>query len=104
MEDEIIRQMKEQGFEVAESDVEEDTNFMDNLTVDAIQAINLFKVLPDIFIGAGMGGLLWIGKNLSSLEYIMDLQEIINRKRVFELFQICNEEYSKFINKEITKK
>lgn len=69
----------------------------ENLTENAQWSLILFKVLPDKIDGMGAG---WYGKDLSCLAYVMDLYEIENQKRVFELLIICISEYQKFVSAE----
>lgn len=42
----------------------------------------------------------WYGKDLNSLEFMMELYEVDNPKRIFELIQICIEEQYKLYSKE----
>lgn len=63
------------------------------LSLEAQQALILLNSLPDNW--EGMSGS-WMGKDYSGLSAIMDIYEMENRRSVFELLQICEQELGKF--------
>lgn len=86
--------MKEMGMiseDYAPSEEEKSFTLYDDLSSNSLQALLLYSYLPDKI--DGMSG--WYGKDFASLEYIMDLCNIRNRIRVFELLQVCISEHSK---------
>lgn len=77
------------GWEPAEQDMPLDPAFLD---VNAQYALILLNTLPDKW--EGMSGS-WMGKDYSGLSAIMDIYEIDDRRNVFELLQIAEEELGK---------
>jgi hypothetical protein len=63
------------------------------LPAEAQQALILLNALPDIW--EGMSGS-WLGKNYNGLIDIMNIYEIENKKEVFELLKIAENELSKY--------
>lgn len=84
------------GWELPDELMESGTN-PDNLSYNAQLSIIIFKFLPDKIDGMGAG---WYGKDLDCLPYIMELYEVDDPKRVFELLIICINEYQKFVSEE----
>ncbi len=86
---------KEQFYMMAEqmgwTDIKEDEVPIEfgDLDEDSQTALMLYNVLPDII--EGMNGI-WIGKNFSGLDAILDIYEVNNRREVFDLLQICIDE------------
>jgi len=107
MEDEIIQQMKETGlYYENDKDAEEDkklNNLAEVLTEEASQAIKIFKTLPDNAI-VSLTGVVWLGKFYTSLADIMELYYVSDPIRVFQLIQVCSEEYASWFNKHVNKK
>lgn len=64
-----------------------------DLTFCAQYALILFNTLPDKI--EGMAGI-WLGKDYSGLLDIMELYNIDDKKRVFELLQVCIHEANKY--------
>lgn len=62
-----------------------------SLSFETQQALILFNVLPDKI--EGMSGS-WLGKDFSGLSDIMDIYEIDDKKKVFELFLIIQRTYA----------
>ena len=74
-----------------------DTSLEEKLTNNAITAINIFHILPDIV--ESLNGI-WIGKYFSGIGDIFRFYEVDDEKRVFELILICIEETRKHQEKE----
>lgn len=90
--------MKEMGM-VSEEYTTPENSYSDlfyNLSTNSLQTLLLYSYLPDKV--AGMVG--WYGKDFASLKYIMDLCNIRNRIRVFELLQVCINEHLKEAEKQ----
>jgi hypothetical protein len=78
------------GVEPKEEDIPKDPS---TFSLEAQQALQLLNALPDKW--EGMNGI-WLGKDYTGLFDIMDLYQITNRKDVFELLKVCEEELGKF--------
>jgi hypothetical protein len=78
------------GWEPSEEELPVDPSFLD---INAQYALILLNVLPDKW--EGMSGS-WMGKDYSGLGAIMDMYEIEDRREVFELLQIAEEELGKY--------
>ena len=63
------------------------------LSIEVQQTLVLLNALPDKW--EGMGGS-WMGKDYSGLSAIMDIYEIQDRKDVFELLKLAEQELGKF--------
>lgn len=63
------------------------------LTTEAQQAFILLQSLPDKW--DGMSGT-WLGKDYSGLSAIMDIYDIEDRRSVFELLQVAEQELASF--------
>lgn len=77
------------GWEPAEQDMPLDPAFLD---INAQYALILLNTLPDKW--EGMNGS-WMGKDYSGLSAIMAIYEIEDRRNVFELLQIAEDELGK---------
>ena len=53
----------------------------------------MLNALPDLW--EGMNGL-WLGKNYNGLLDIMDIYEIEQKREVYELLKVCEDELGKF--------
>tara|TARA_Y100000034_G_C6791903_1_gene354646 strand:+ start:562 stop:852 length:291 start_codon:yes stop_codon:yes gene_type:complete len=80
---------EQMGYEPEEENMPVDPS---DLSYNCQQAIVLFQILPDKI--EGMAGM-WLGKDYSGLFDIMRLLDIFDKKRVFELLQICISEAHK---------
>jgi hypothetical protein len=78
------------GVEPKEEDIPKDPS---TFSLEAQQALVLMNALPDNW--EGMNGV-WLGKNYTGLFDIMDLYKIDDKREVFELLKVCEEELSKF--------
>jgi len=81
---------EQMGWEPSEEELPVDPSFLD---INAQYALILLNVLPDKW--EGMSGS-WMGKDYSGLGAIMDMYEIEDRREVFELLQIAEEELGKY--------
>lgn len=78
------------GWEPNEDDMPRDIN---ELSLEAQQALILLNVLPDKW--DGMSGS-WFGKDYSGLSTIMDIYTIEDKRTVFELLKIAENELGKY--------
>ena len=78
------------GVEPKEEDVPKDPS---TFSLEAQQALIMLNVLPDKW--EGMSGT-WVGKEYAGLLDIMDLYQIEDKKQVFELLKVCEDELGKF--------
>lgn len=78
------------GVEPKEEDIPKDPS---TFSLEAQQALVVMNALPDNW--DGMNGV-WLGKDYSGLGDILDIFEISNKREVFELLKICEEELGKF--------
>jgi len=62
-----------------------------DLSYDTQLALQLFNSLPDKV--EGMSGS-WLGKDLAGLSGLLDIFEVDNRKRVFDLFLMIQKAYA----------
>ena len=76
--------------EPKEEDVPKDPS---TFSLEAQQALIMLNVLPDKW--EGMSGS-WLGKEYAGLLDIMNLYQIEDKKQVFELLKVCEDELSKF--------
>lgn len=88
--DQYILMCEQMGWEPREEDIPLDPS---DLTMESQQALILLNVLPDKW--EGMSGS-WMGKDYSGLEAIMNIYEIEDRRRVFELLQMGEAELGKY--------
>ena len=89
------------GWEPKEAEMPIDPS---SLSEDNQYALIILNALPDIW--EGMSGS-WLGKDYSGLEAIMNIYNIDNRRTVFELLQVGEQELSTYYKqkqKESTKK
>ena len=78
------------GVEPKEEDVPKDPS---TFSLESQQALIMLNVLPDKW--EGMSGT-WVGKEYAGLLDIMDLYQIEDKKQVFELLKVCEDELGKF--------
>jgi len=78
------------GVEPKEEDIPKDPSAF---SLEAQQALVMLNALPDKW--EGMSGT-WLGKEYSGLLDIMDLYQIEDKKEVFELLKVCEDELGKF--------
>lgn len=78
------------GVEPKEEDIPKDPS---HFSLEAQQALVMVNVLPDKW--EGMSGT-WLGKEYSGLLDIMELYQIDDKKQVFELLKVCEEELGKY--------
>ena len=78
------------GVEPNEEDLPKDPS---TFSLEAQQALIMLNVLPDKW--EGMSGT-WVGKEYAGLLDIMDLYQIEDKKQVFELLKVCEDELGKF--------
>lgn len=64
-----------------------------DLSMEAQQALILLRMLPDNW--DGMSGT-WLGKDYSGLGTIMDIYEMIDRRTVFELLKVAEDELGRY--------
>jgi hypothetical protein len=81
---------EQMGWEPSEEEMPIDPSFLD---VNAQYALLLLNALPDNW--DSMGGS-WLGKDYSGLAAIMDIYEIEDKKAVFELLKVAEDELGKF--------
>jgi len=80
---------EQMGWEPSDEEMPIDPSFLDT---NAQYALILLNVLPDKW--EGMSGS-WMGKDYSGLAAIMDIYEIEDRREVFELLQVAEDELGK---------
>lgn len=78
------------GWEVDEKEIPTDPS---ELSLDIQYALILLNYLPDMW--DGMSGT-WFGKDYSGLAAIMDIYEMDDKKAVFELLKVAENELSKY--------
>tara|TARA_Y100001963_G_C6448103_1_gene294538 strand:+ start:106 stop:402 length:297 start_codon:yes stop_codon:yes gene_type:complete len=78
------------GVEPKEDEIPKDPS---TFSLEAQQALLVMNVLPDLW--EGMNGL-WLGKNYNGLFDILEIYEIENKKEVFELLKVCEDELGKY--------
>ncbi len=78
------------GVEPKEEDIPKDPS---TFSQEAQQALVMLNALPDLW--EGMNGL-WLGKNYNGLLDIMDIYEIEQKREVYELLKVCEDELGKF--------
>jgi hypothetical protein len=78
------------GVEPKEEDIPKDPSAF---SLEAQQALIMLNVLPDKW--EGMSGT-WLGKEYAGLLDIMELYQIDDKKQVFELLKVCEDELGKF--------
>lgn len=88
--DQYYQMCEQMGIEPREEDTPIDPS---TLSDTGQQTLVLLNSLPDIW--EGMSGS-WMGKDYSGLGAIMDIYEISDRKAVFELLKVAENEMSKY--------
>lgn len=88
--EQYIDMCEQMGWEIDETQIPKDPS---DLPLEAQQALLLLNSLPDNW--DGMSGT-WISKDYSGLSAIMDIYEITDRKTVFELLKVAENELSKY--------
>lgn len=88
--DQYIQMCEQMGWEISENELPKDAS---NLSIEAQSALLLLNSLPDKW--DGMSGT-WLGKDYSGLEAIMNIYEIQERREVFELLKVAEDELGKF--------
>ena len=77
------------GYEVIESEIPKEIG---ELPYSCQLSLIIFNTLPDKV--GGMSGV-WLGKDFSALEFIFNLYEVDNKKEIFDLILVIQQEYSK---------
>jgi len=88
--DQYIDMCEQMGWEINENDIPKDPSAF---APEVQQALMLLNILPDKWEGTSGT---WLGKDYAGLEAIMNIYEIIDRRRVFDLFQVGEGELGKF--------
>ena len=78
------------GVEPKEEDIPKDPS---TFSLEAQQALVVLNALPDNW--EGMNGI-WLGKDYSGLMDIMEIYNISEKREVFDLLKICEDELGKF--------
>jgi hypothetical protein len=87
--DQYLAMCEQMGWEPKEEEMPIEVS---SLSFESQQSLILLNCLPDKW--EGMSGS-WMGKDYSGLSAIMDIYEIEDRRRVFELLQIGENELGK---------
>jgi hypothetical protein len=80
---------EQMGWEPSEEEMPIDPSFLD---INAQYALLLLNALPDNW--DSMGGA-WLGKDYSGLSAIMDIYSIEDKREVFELLKVAEDELGK---------
>jgi len=88
--DQYIDMCEQMGWEINEEEIPKDPSVF---SVQVQQALMLLNILPDKW--EGMSGT-WMGKDYAGLEAIMNIYEIDNRREVFDLVQVGENEMGKY--------
>ena len=88
--DQYIDMCEQMGWEINENDIPKDPSVF---ALEVQQALLLLNILPDKW--EGMSGT-WMGKDYAGLEAIMNIYEIIDRRLVFDLVQLGENEMGKY--------
>ena len=88
--DQYIDMCEQMGWEINEEEIPKDPSVF---SVQVQQALMLLNILPDKW--EGMSGT-WMGKDYAGLEAIMNIYEIDDRREVFDLVQVGENEMSKY--------
>jgi hypothetical protein len=88
--EQYLQMCEQMGWEPKEEEMPIDPG---SLSEDCQYVLLIINALPDIW--EGMSGS-WLGKDYSGLEAIMNIYEIDNRRAVFELLQIGEQQLSTF--------
>lgn len=81
---------EQMGWEPRDEDIPMDPAY---LSIEAQQALIVLNALPDLW--DGMGGN-WLGKDYSGLAAVLEIYEVEDSKRVFELLKISEVELGKY--------
>lgn len=81
---------EQMGWEPKEEELPKD---LSELSLESQQAVILLQSLPDRW--DGMSGS-WFGKDYSGLDTILDIYDVEDRRLVFELLQIAEDELGKY--------
>ena len=79
--DQYLLMCEQMGWEPKEEDLPQDGS---NLSLECQQALTVLNALPDIW--DGMNGV-WLGKDYSGLDTILDIYSIEDKRDVFELLK-----------------
>ena len=79
--------------DISGMDANENIDCYSTFSLEAQQALLMMNALPDLW--EGMNGV-WLGKNYNGLFDILKLYKIDNKREVFELLKVCEEELSKY--------
>lgn len=88
--DQYIDMCEQMGWEINEEEIPKDPSVF---SVQVQQALMLLNILPDKW--EGMSGT-WMGKDYAGLEAIMNIYEIDDRREVFDLVQVGENEMGKY--------
>ena len=88
--DQYLLMCEQMGWEPNDTEIPRDST---ELSIESQQALILLNVLPDKW--DGMSGS-WFGKDYSGLSAIMDIYKIEDKRIVFELLQIAENELGKY--------
>ena len=88
--DQYIMMCEQMGWDIEENTLPKDPS---TLAETCQQALILLNVLPDRWDGTSGS---WFGKDYAGLEAIMNIYQIEDRRTVFELLQVCEDELGKF--------
>jgi len=88
--DQYILMCEQMGWEIDENQLPRDPS---TLSLECQQALLLLNSLPDNW--EGMNGT-WLGKDYSGLEAILNIYEVVERREVFELLKVAEDEMGKF--------
>ena len=81
---------EQMGWEPKEEELPKD---LSELSLESQQAVIILQSLPDRW--DGMSGS-WFGKDYSGLDTILDIYDVEDRRLVFELLQIAEDELGKY--------
>jgi hypothetical protein len=88
--DQYIDMCEQMGWEINEEEIPKDPSVF---SIQVQQALMLLNILPDKW--EGMSGT-WMGKDYAGLEAIMNIYEIDDRREVFDLVQVGENEMGKY--------
>ena len=88
--DQYFEMCEQMGWEPKDEEIPRDPG---ELPYNVQGALLLYNALPDIW--EGMSGS-WMGKDYSGLGDIMDIYDLDNRKEIFRLLQLAENEAGKF--------
>ena len=88
--DQYIAMCEQMGWEIDETQLPKDPS---SLELECQQALMLLNTLPDKW--DGMSGT-WMGKDYAGLAAIMDIYDIQDRRAVFELLKVGEDQLSAY--------